>query len=646
MAMTIHTEMPKHSGELRFAKRFSLLLDDRAHAWFGVNYLPGVNDIDVLLWHDEIGVFTIEVKSVPLSMIESFSLATCKIEGRTMGPSPHAQAQKAELSLRRYLQPSKVKIFNVPTAAFPEISRSDWNSAMSGSAQLSGEWAEKVIFQEDLESGPEALLKRLSFIYSNPPSGSGSDRVFSNNLKTFEELKRTVSPNNETPKPIPSDMRRLRELEESVYRETQNRFPVFGSGQLVYTGHPGTGKTFRLLQIGYEHASAGARVLLLCFNKVLAADIRRMLIGRGFVNQQLRLDVEPGESFVLDVADVWDALLQRLAEQGLSGDFGNELEANSESNGFDARGRDAVDLLEAVGEEIAAYDTVLIDETQDFREWQFDLAKLHLKPGGTLLIAHGKGQELYPVDPVIETMLRAFPTQGLRRNFRNTKESFRAAFVAHSSQLDREKIKSSARRFVNDFSGQEDGLDFERPEGRYPILEPIDLSSVSGEDPSSPFYAAQEMEVLVSRYQQILRDQFKFMDERHRPIDLLLLVPTEKCIEARAVKTALEALKQEYADLTDEKLRRATIPATSVRICTFHSARGIEGHRVVIFGLSQLPRLCEQIGLKKPENLLYVILTRAVFETTIAIRTDEWNDNIVVLIQEIIAHLNSRNLSS
>jgi hypothetical protein len=646
MAMTIHTEMPKHSGELRFAKRFSLLLDDRAHAWFGVNYLPGVNDIDVLLWHDEIGVFTIEVKSVPLSMIESFSLATCKIEGRNMGPSPHAQAQKAELSLRRYLQPQKIKFFNVPTAAFPEISRSDWNSAMSGSAQLSGEWAEKVIFQEDLESGPEALLKRLSFIYSNPPSGSGSDRVFSNNLKTFEELKRTVSPNNETPKPIPSDMRRLRELEESVYRETQNRFPVFGSGQLVYTGHPGTGKTFRLLQIGYEHASAGARVLLLCFNKVLAADIRRMLIGRGFVNQQLRLDVEPSESFVLDVADVWDALLQRLAEQGLSGDFGNELEANSESNGFDARGRDAVDLLEAVGEEIAAYDTVLIDETQDFREWQFDLAKLHLKPGGTLLIAHGKGQELYPVDPVIETMLRAFPTQGLRRNFRNTKESFRAAFVAHSSQLDREKIKSSAKRFVNDFSGQEDGLDFERPEGRYPILEPIDLSSVSGEDPSSPFYAAQEMEVLVSRYQQILRDQFKFMDERHRPIDLLLLVPTEKCIEARAVKTALEALKQEYADLTDEKLRRATIPATSVRICTFHSARGIEGHRVVIFGLSQLPRLCEQIGLKKPENLLYVILTRAVFETTIAIRTDEWNDNIVVLIQEIIAHLNSRNLSS
>lgn len=644
--MTVHTKMPEHTGERRFAEKLGSLLDERAHAWFGVNYLPSVNDIDLLLWHDAIGVFTIEVKAISLSMIESFGLTNCKIEGRESGPSPHVQAQRAELSFRRYLQPRKVKLFNVPTAAFPNITRAEWNSAWSSSAQLSGAWAETIIFQDDLESGPEMLLKRLGHIYQNPPSGSGSDRHFSNNQFTFEELKRIVSPNIEKPLPIPSDMRRLRELEESVYRETQNRFPAFGSGQLVYTGHPGTGKTFRLLHIGFEHASAGAKVLLLCFNKVLAADIRRMLAGREFVNQQLRLGVEPSESFVLDVADVWDALLQRFAEQGLSGEISNDFETGSDSNGFDIRGRDAVELLRSVKDEIGVYDTVLIDETQDFREWQFDLAKLHLKPGGTLLIAHGKGQELYPVDPVIETILGEFPSQGLRRNFRNTKESFRAAYVAHSSQLDREKIKSSAKRFVNDFSGQENGLDFERSEGRYPILEPVDMGSVSGEDPSSPFYAAQAMEALVSRYCQILRDQISFMDERHRPIDLLLLVPTEKSFEARAVRTALEQLRQEYTDLTDEKLRRATVPATSVRICTFHSARGIEGHRVVIFGLSQLPRLCEQIGLKKPENLLYVILTRAVFETTIAIRTDEWNDNIVVLIQEIIAHLNSRNLSS
>ena len=641
--MNVYTDMPKLVGELRFAEKLGSLLDGRAHAWFGVNYLRGVNDIDLLLWHDAIGVFTIEVKAISLSMIEEFGLTTCKIQDRKPGPSPHAQAQKAELGLRRYLEGKKFKIFNVPTAAFPLISRAEWNSTWASKGQLSGEWAESIIFEEDLQSGPEVLLKRLRYIYFNPPSGSGSDRSFSNNQKTFEELKRIVSPEQEKPIPLPSDMIRLRELEESVYRETKNRFPAFGAGQLVYTGHPGTGKTFRLVQIGFEHAAAGAKVLFLCFNKVLAADIRRMLAGREFISRQLRLGEDPSESFVLEVADVWDVLLQRLAEQGLAGEMGNEMEASSDSNSFDARGREAVELLGSVRDEIAVYDTVLIDETQDFREWQLNLAKLHLKSGGTLLIALGKGQELYPVDPAIESLLETIPTQSLRRNFRNTKESFRAAYVAHVSQLAREKIKSSAKRFVNDFSGQDLELDFERAEGRYPILEPVDISSLTGEDPSSPFYAEEEMVTLVARYQQILREQIDFLDERLRPIDLLLLVPNEKCVEARAVKRALEELKQEYIDLTDQKLRRATVSPTSVRLCTFHSARGIEGYRVVIFGLSHLPRLCEQIGLKKPENLLYVILTIAVFETTIVVRSDEWNDDIVVLVQEINAHLASKN---
>lgn len=643
MSIHVYTEAPEFEGEKLFAERLDSLLDKRAHAWFGVNYLPGVNDIDVLLWHDEIGVFTIEVKAISLSMVEEFSLTRCKIEDRPEGKSPHGQAQQAELSLRNYLGARGIRFFNVATAAFPKISRAEWNSAWASSPRLSGKWAETIIFQEDLQSGPEALLDRLKYIYINPPSGSGSDWRFPNNPAVFEKLKQSISPDQEKPQPIPSDMSRLRELEHSVYQETKNRFPAFGTGQLLYTGHPGTGKTFRLVQIGYEHASAGAKVLFLCFNKVLAADIRRLLVGREFFSQQLRLGEEPGESFVLDVADVWDVLLQRLAEQGLAGEIGYNFEESSDSNSFDTRGREAVELLGSVRDEIGVYDTVLIDETQDFREWQFKLAKLHLKKGGTLLIAHGKGQELYPADPATETLLEEFPKQGLRRNFRNTKESFRAAYVAHLSQLDREKIKSSAKRFVNDFQGKDQGLDFERTEGRYPILEPVDMKSLSGEDPSSVFYAEEEIEVLVARYQQILREQIDFLKERHRPIDLLLLVPTEKCVEARAVRKALDELEQEFIDLTDDALRRATVSATSVRLCTFHSARGIEGYRVVIFGLSLLPRLCKQIGLNKPENLLYVILTRAVFETTIVIRSDEWNNDIVVLVQEIISHLSSRN---
>ena len=622
------------------------LLDERAHAWFGVHYLPSVYDIDVLLWHEEIGIFTIEVKAVSLGMFEWFGLTQCKIKDRKQGPSPHAQAQQAELSLRQHLYAKKVKtFFNTPTAAFPEIVRAEWNARWAG-PQLAGDWAERVIFQDDLQASREALRKRLTQIFHNPPSGCGSKTPFAHNPTTFESFKRVVSPLQEKPQPIPSDLDRLRELERAVARETRNRFPAFGAAQAVYVGLPGTGKTFRLLEIGYEHANAGAKVLFICFNKVLAADIRRLLISRESVSpQQLRLGDEPKDSFVLDVVDVWEVLKRRLDERGLGGEFESESEPSSNENPIDVRGRNAVELLETVRNEIATYDTVLIDEAQDFSEWQFKLAQLHLKQAGTLLVAFGRGQELYPVDPNLKPLLEEFPRQALRRNLRNTKESFRAAYVAHESQLDRERIKASARRFVKDFVGQEQGLDFERSEGRFPIIERIDMKSLTGEDPSLAFFAVEEKELLVAGYQQIIQEQISYLDERHRPIDLLLLVPTETCIEARAARKALEMVGQEFADLTDESRRRAIVPATSVRLCTFHSARGIEGHRVVILGLSHLPQLCERIRLDKPENLLYVILSRAVFETTIVIRSDESNDDIVIFMEEVIDHLSNRGAS-
>lgn len=631
--MKIYTQLPEHKGELRFAHRLGSMLDDRAHAWFGINYLPGVKDIDLLLWHEEVGVFTIEVKAVSIEMIESFSFTRCKIQGRGEGPSPHAQAQAAEIDLRNYLLARKLRIFNIATAAFPEITRAEWNTAWRNNPRLTNDWPESIIFQEDFQTGPQALVERLKHIYEFPPSGAGSHRRFTHSRTTLEQLTKLVSPEQESPEPIPSDIKRLRDLEQSVYRETKNRFPAFGENQLVYNGHPGTGKTFRLLQIGYDHAAAGSRVLYLCFNKVLAADIRRMLISRKYTKDQLNLIDETRESFTFDVMDIWDALRHRLSEQGLSTDSGD----------LDDRGREAVELLETVGDEIATYDTVLLDETQDFKEWQFRLARLHLKKKGTFLVAYGRGQELYPTDSDIDEVLEEYPKQSLRRNFRNTKESFRAAYVAYTSQLNSEKIKASSKRFVSDFSGKEQGVDFERTEGRYPILEPINLSELDQEDPSTAFYVEQEEALLAAAYSKLIREQIDFLEERHRPIDLLLLVPSDKSLETRAARRALQAIEQDFVDLTDDLNRRVTVGADSVRLCTFHSARGIEGYRVLIFGLASLPSLCEKIGLDRPENLLYVVLTRAVFETTVVVRSDEWNSEIIVFLEGVISHLTSRN---
>ena len=67
--------------------------------------------------------------------------------------------------------------------------------------------------------------------------------------------------------------------------------------------------------------------------------------------------------------------------------------------------------------------------------------------------------------------------------------------------------------------------------------------------------------------------------------------------------------------------RSADLPREDgrLRICTFHSARGIEGQRVVLFGLERLEELATKISTS-PTNLGYIALSRASLDLTIAYR--------------------------
>jgi hypothetical protein len=57
-----------------------------------------------------------------------------------------------------------------------------------------------------------------------------------------------------------------------------------------------------------------------------------------------------------------------------------------------------------------------------------------------------------------------------------------------------------------------------------------------------------------------------------------------------------------------------------VRLCTFHSARGIEGRRVIIFGIEQLESLCQKTNISL-NNLGYITFSRSVFECMIGVQT-------------------------
>jgi hypothetical protein len=155
----VFTEMPAHEGELCLARQLRAIPDPRLHLWFGLNMVPRVNDIDILMWHEAAGIFVIEVKAVPLRAMRSFGWSRCEIQGRVSSKSPQLQAAEARDSLLDFLAPEiRKRIFIVATACWPRISRAEWNNYWNDERVI-GQFAESMLFRDDCYAGPDALRR-------------------------------------------------------------------------------------------------------------------------------------------------------------------------------------------------------------------------------------------------------------------------------------------------------------------------------------------------------------------------------------------------------------------------------------------------------------------------------------------------------
>lgn len=290
-----YTDLPARKGERNLAIQLSGIKDSRLHLWFGLDFIPGVKDNDILLWHEIAGVFIIEVKAVKIDEIEYFGWEKYKISGRSEDSSPQRQANNAKYSLINFLTPllpDKRPPYTCGTVCWPKITRAEWNNTWDDK-RVVGEFSERMVFREDIESGQESLLERLQYIWEKPPAKEGF-RPYKHNPTILENVKKCIEVRGYK-KPAPSDLEKLNIIEDKISRETLEEVPPSAGKRVFYYGYPGTGKTFRLLQIGVAHALSGCNVLFSCFNKVLAADIRRVLaLSR-------KLPISRGQILVQDI---------------------------------------------------------------------------------------------------------------------------------------------------------------------------------------------------------------------------------------------------------------------------------------------------------------------------------------------------------
>lgn len=123
-----------------------------------------------------------------------------------------------------------------------------------------------------------------------------------------------------------------------------------------------------------------------------------------------------------------------------------------------------------------------------------------------------------------------------------------------------------------------------------------------------------------------------------------MLVPNKESKEKYLIIDAIgkiitnppEKIKDiDLIDYTVDSNRRYIASINQIRVSTFHSARGIEAHRVLLFGF-------EKIGHKNKgviiNSLGYISLSRSLFELLIVVR-DSQNSNFIRFLEKTLAKL-------
>lgn len=180
---------------------------------------------------------------------------------------------------------------------------------------------------------------------------------------------------------------------------TQRQFAALMSlrdlPRVAVRGAAGTGKTVLAVEMARRAADAGSRTLLTCYNKALAK----------------RLSLQVGT--VVDLRNFHSLCSFAANEAGLTipaGSDNRELYEDILPNCL----ADAADRLPAL-----RYDTIVVDEGQDFRAHWWPALESTLKTGGRLVVFYDSNQALYGQAASLPKDLSAAPIP-LDQNLRNT----------------------------------------------------------------------------------------------------------------------------------------------------------------------------------------------------------------------------------
>lgn len=338
------------------------------------------HEVDVLLFHERDGIIGIEVKAGPFRIEQGI----WKRRDEEFDVSPPRQSQNACYALRDRLRDHDpvfeyIQILNA--VALPDCRRFVFD--------IPEVLPEQILFQDDLADPREAIERLLSAKSYHIPLRP--DQI--------EEFVRFVRPNLEfawDPESRAIDARRS--LNKIMRGQVDALATLDANGKAFVSGAAGTGKTQLAIEWARRASNRDDRTLLTCFNIPLGHRLRSVMAedGRVRAGEFLGLVLElPGLPAIPEPSNRDEQWYRTVVPEHV----------RSHLSQISIR-----------------FDTIIVDEIQDFHAEWIDLMLDLLSPDGRLLVTGDEQQNLYRrggINRILE--LRPALAQ-LTENCRNTQE--------------------------------------------------------------------------------------------------------------------------------------------------------------------------------------------------------------------------------
>jgi hypothetical protein len=577
-----------NAGERRVLHQLKRCLEDDYIVWHDLPVGPRARQPDFVVLSPRWGVLLLEVKDWRRAALGTATRDAVELrlpQGPVTVPHPLRQARDYAMELVHLMQHDPVLVHGHGPFAGRLLFPYGWGVVMSAlrSADVAGSDFDELfapsrtLLRDDLEPTVQAeafqhsLWGMFTVSYPFTLSLPQRDRI---RWHLFPELRvqAQTSLDFDAPAAAPAlpalpDLMQVMDLQQEQVART------LGEGHRVIHGAAGSGKTMILIYRA-QFLAAAARVdqpiLVLCFNRTLADRIGHLLRHRG-VDE--RVQVRTFHSWCNDLVNSYQLDLPK----GLKGD-----------EHFTALAATVERAVDSGRVPAGQYMALLIDEAHDFQDAWLRMAARMVNPASnSLLVLYDDAQSIY------QNKRRTFNfasvgvqavgrTSILRMNYRNTAEVLALAMQCAQGLLQRPGVETAA-------------------DGDMPLVQP----TTAGRRGALPVLIearhAQEEATLLA--QRLLAAQ-----ATGTPLDEMAVLCRTKQ-QMRPIERALHEAGLAYQSMNGQAFRRFDWQQPSVKLLTFHSAKGLEFALVCVAGLHMLP--LREETLEEAVRLLYVAMTRA-----------------------------------